>query len=136
MAIADKERVNHEEKARIIDVIGHVEGKNAIIVDDFSISGGTLIELAHNLKTRGVKRIFACLSHTLLNEVGVKKLEESPIELLITTDSVNNPHIKSSSKIKIISVAPLFAETIARIDRRESVSPLFEEVPKKVLDNM
>jgi len=136
VAIGDKERVNHEENAKIIEVIGDVEDKNAIIVDDFSISGGTLIDLAHNLKSRGVKRIIACLSHTLLNDVGVKRLEKSPIELLITTDSVNNPYIKTSSNIKILSVAPLFAETVARIDRRESVSSLFEEVPKKVLDNM
>jgi ribose-phosphate pyrophosphokinase len=136
VAIADKERMGHDEKAKIIDVIGEVEGKNAIIVDDFSISGGTLIDLAHNLQARGVNRIFACLSHTLLNHAAVKKLKESPIELLITTDSVNNPYIKNSAKIKILSVAPLFAETIARIDRRESVSPLFEQVPRKVLNSM
>ena len=74
----------------------------------------------------------AALSHTLLNEDGVARLEESPIELLITTDSVNNPAIQWSSKIKIISVAPLFAETVDRINKGKSVSPLFIEVPDRV----
>jgi len=134
VAIGDKQREGHDEKAKVIEIVGNVEGKNALIVDDFSISGGTMIDLAYELKDRGVKKVFACLSHTLLNQSGVKKLTESPIELLITTDSIDNPHINNSPKIKIISVAPLFAETIARINRRESVSSLFEEMPKKVLD--
>lgn len=136
IAIGDKEREGHDENAKIIEIIGNVEGKNAIIVDDFSISGGTLIDLAYSLKERGVNRVFACLSHTLLNAAGVKKLEDSPIELLITTDSINNPYIKESSKIKVLSVAPLFAETIARIDRRESVSSLFEAVPEQVISSI
>jgi len=110
-----------------------VEGKNALIVDDFTISGGTLINLAGELKNRGVKKIFACLSHVLLNEKGVANLENSEIEKLISTDSVYNPHLLSSRKIRIISVAPLFAEAIRRIHRQESVSPLFNEVPIGVI---
>lgn len=136
VAIGDKEREGHDENAKIIEIIGDVEGKNAIIVDDFSISGGTLVDLAYSLKEKGVKRVIACLSHVLLNAKGVQKLEESPIELLITTDSVNNPYIKDSSKIKVISAAPIFAEAISRIDRKESLSPLFDEVPKTVLESI
>ncbi|WP_330680769.1 ribose-phosphate diphosphokinase [Vallitalea longa] len=133
VAIGDKEREGHDENAKIIEIVGNVEGKNALIVDDFSISGGTLIDLANELRKRGVKKIYASLSHILLNEKGVAKLKDSPIEKLISTDSVYNPYIMDCKKIKIVSVAPLFAETINRIHKRESVSPLFEKVPKKVI---
>lgn len=133
VAIADKERDDHNENAKIIEIVGNVKDKNVLIVDDFTISGGTLIDLASELKKRGAKRILACLSHILLNEKGVKRLDNSVIERLISTDSVNNPHVLNSKKVKIISAAPLFAETIGRIHRRESVSPLFTEAPMEVL---
>ncbi|MEA4961061.1 ribose-phosphate diphosphokinase [Lutispora sp.] len=133
VAIGDKEREGHDENAKVIEIIGNVEGKNALIVDDFTISGGTLTSLAGELKNRGVKKIFACLSHVLLNEKGVANLENSEIEKLVSTDSVYNPHLLSSRKIRIISVAPLFAEAIRRIHRQESVSPLFNEVPIGVI---
>ncbi len=135
VAIGDKEREDHLENAKIIEIVGEVEGKNALIVDDFSISGGTLVDLATELKRRGAKKIIACLSHILLNEKGIKKLKESPIEMLISTDSVNNPYVESCDKINLISVAPLFAETIRRIHNRESVSPLFNKVPVEVIDS-
>lgn len=135
VAIGDKTRQGHDEKAEILEIIGDVNGKNVVIVDDFSISGGTLIDLSRALKEKGAKRILACLSHILLNEEGVKKLEDSPIELLISTDSVNNKKVLDSDKIKLISVAPLFAEAVYRVHNRVSVSPLFNELPKKVIDN-
>ncbi|QUI23564.1 ribose-phosphate diphosphokinase [Vallitalea pronyensis] len=135
VAIGDKEREDHSENAKIIEIVGEVKGKNALIVDDFSISGGTLVDLAIELKNRGAKKIIACLSHILLNEKGVEKLENSPIEMLISTDSVNNPYVESCDKVKLVSVAPLFAETIRRIHNRQSVSPLFKEVPIEVLDS-
>lgn len=135
VAIGDKTRKGHDEKAEILEIIGDVNGKNVVIVDDFSISGGTLIDLSRALKEKGAKRILACLSHILLNEEGVKKLEDSPIELLISTDSVNNKKVLDSNKIKLVSVAPLFAEAVYRVHNRVSVSPLFNELPKKVIDN-
>ncbi len=134
VAIGDKERDGHDENAKIIEIVGNVQGKNALIVDDFSISGGTLIDLADELKERGAKRIYACLSHVLLNKKGVLRIENSIIEKVISTDSVYNPYIIGSEKIKIVSVAPLFAETINRIHYRESVSCLFDKVPVEVLE--
>lgn len=134
LAIGDKERITHDENASIVEIVGDVKGKNAVIVDDFSISGGSLINLAAELKKRGAKKIIACISHILLNDEGVKRLMDSDIELLISTDTVNNPYIGNCDKIKIISVAPLFAETIWRINNRESVSTLFKEVPIHILD--
>ncbi len=132
VAIGDKARRNHDEHAEILEIIGEVNGKNVMIVDDFSISGGTLIELAKGLKERGAKRIIACISHILLNQKGIDRINKSEIEMLISTDSVENPYVGASDKIQIISVAPLFAEAIQRIHSRESVSPLFDTVPEKV----
>lgn len=134
--IGDKTRVDHTEQAEILELIGEVKGKNAVIVDDFSISGGTLIDLAHTLKARGALRIFAFLSHVMLNEKGLARLEESPIEQLICTDTVDNPFAKASAKVKIISVAPLFAETMKRIHARASVSVMYDVIPREVLDEI
>lgn len=132
LAIGDKTRKQHDECAEMLELIGDVRGRSAVIVDDFSISGGTLIELAKLLIERGATRIVACLSHLLLTEESVKKLEASPIELIIGTDSVDNPYIRHSRKIRTVSVAPLFAEAVTRIHNRESVSPLFTAVPGRV----
>ncbi|HYH04449.1 MAG TPA: ribose-phosphate diphosphokinase [Bacillota bacterium] len=131
--IGDKTRKDHTERAEVLELIGNVDGKNAVIVDDFSISGGTLVDLARFLKERGAKRVIACLSHILLNPNGVAKIEASEIEKVISTDTVANPHVKASPKIDIVSVAPFFAESILRIHNRESLSPIFEKIPERVL---
>ena len=133
VAIGDKRRLYHNENAEILEIIGDVNDRDALIFDDFSISGGTLVDLARGLKERGARRIFAGLSHILLNDSGVKRIENSPIEELVSTDSVNNKMITDSRKIKLVSVAPLFAETIYRVHNGISVSSLFKGVPKKVL---
>jgi len=136
VAIGDKMRYGHDENAHVLSIIGDVKGKNCMIVDDFTVSGGTLVDMAYALKERGAKRIIACLSHVVLREKGVRAIEESPIELLIGTDSVQNPYLAKSSKFVTVSVAPLFAEAVLRIHEKESVSPLFSKVPKKVVDEI
>jgi ribose-phosphate pyrophosphokinase len=126
VAIGDKTRFAHDEKAQILDIIGDVAGKTAVIVDDFAISCGTLAEIARVLQRHGAKRILACVTHALLGSKGVNLLEGSPIEQLLVTDTLENEHVRSCSKAKIISVAPLFAQAINIIQRRESLSLLFE----------
>ncbi len=135
VAIGDKTRYAHDENAKILELIGDVEGKNCMIVDDFSISGGTLVDIANVLKIKGAKRIFACLAHNILREAGVKKIEDSPIEMVISTDTVENQYTLYHPKMVTVSVAPLFAEAVYRIHERVSVSPLFAKVPKKVVDD-
>ena len=76
-----------------------------------------------------MKRIFALLSHNIISEAGVKRIENSPIELVVSTDTVINPNIQNNPRFKTISVAPLFAETIMRFYNCESISPLFSSVP-------
>jgi len=130
VAIGDKQRSDHSENAELLEIIGDVEGKNALIVDDFTISGGTLVNLAYQLKQRGVKRIFAALSHNIISAKGVEKIENSPIEMVISTDTVPNENIIGHDKFKTLSVAPMFAETIRRYHNYESINDLSIELPE------
>ena len=126
VAIGDKTRTGHDENARILEIIGDVRGKNAMIVDDFTISCGTLIDTARALKEKGAKRIFACVTHDLLGENGLKCLEDSPIEELLTTDTVENALAQIHPKVTVVSVSHLFAQAISIIHNRESLSQLFD----------
>ena len=128
VAIGDKTRKCHDEKAEILELIGNVEGKNCLVVADFTISGGTLIDIARVLEAR----IGACLGHVMVREKGVEKIENSPLEFIISTDSVENPYILTSEKFITVSVAPLFAEVVHRIHRKESLSSVFDSVPESV----
>ncbi|HOR13514.1 MAG TPA: ribose-phosphate diphosphokinase [Clostridia bacterium] len=135
VAIGDKMRSGHDENAKILEIIGEVKGKDCVIVDDFSISGGTLIDVAHGLKDKGAKHIYAALSHNVLNAESIKRIEKSPIELLLSTDTVECPEAEGSEKIKIISAAPMFAQSVKIIHDRAPMSSLFRrEFTKRMLD--
>jgi ribose-phosphate pyrophosphokinase len=125
LAIANKERNAHDEKAEVLEIIGEVEGRTALIVDDFTISGGTLAEAAQRLRERGAKRIFAMVSHGVFSVGSMERINDSPIERLLVTDSIETQPIVLSSKIELVSIAPMLGEAIRRIDRRESISVLF-----------
>jgi ribose-phosphate pyrophosphokinase len=125
LAIADKRRVDHSESAEIIDLIGSVEGRTALIVDDFTISAGTLVDASRVLMERGAKSVYAVVSHGLLTESAMARLDASPIQRLFMTDSVETQPAALSEKVEVISVAGLFGEAIRRIAHRESVSVLF-----------
>ncbi len=125
-AIADKRRTAHDESAEILDVLGSVEGMTALIVDDFTISGGTLVDAARALIDRGAASVYAAVSHGLLSGDASERLDESPIEKLFITDSVETQPATLSAKVEVISVAPLFGEAIRRIANRESISVLFD----------
>lgn len=134
LVIGNKVRKTHDEKAEIHEVIGDVQDMNVIIVDDFTISGNTVVNFSRALKRMGARHIYLCLSHILLNREGLANIEKSPIELVVSTDSVYNPVTEQSKKIKIVSVAPLFGEAITRMIHGESISELFEHVPSRVLE--
>jgi ribose-phosphate pyrophosphokinase len=125
-AIADKRRVDHTESAEIVELIGSVEGRTALIVDDFTISAGTLVDAARVLIERGATSVYAAVSHGLLAGDATERLEASPIERLFMTDSVETQPVPLSPKVEVVSVAGLFGEAIRRIARRESISVLFE----------
>jgi len=125
VVIGNKSRQDHNEKAEVLDIIGEVLGKNVLIVDDFTISGGTLIEMAYACRARGAKDIYACVSHGVLTKGSVARIADSPIKELVMTDTIGYRYEPLSTKVKVVSVAPLFADAIISIHRRESVSRLF-----------
>ena len=125
-AIADKERTDHSETAHMLDLIGDVDGKTALIVDDFTITAGSLVDAARIVSDRGAAQIYAMVSHGLLTETAVERLADSPIERLFITDTVETQPVALPDKVEVISVAALFGEAIRRIHRRESISILFE----------
>jgi ribose-phosphate pyrophosphokinase len=125
-AIADKRRIDHSESAEIIELIGSVEGHTALIVDDFTISAGTLVDAARVLVERGATSVYAAVSHGLLAGPAMERLDESPIERLFMTDSVETQPAELSDTVEVVSVAGLFGEAIKRISSRESISVLFE----------
>jgi ribose-phosphate pyrophosphokinase len=125
LAIADKVRKGHGETAELVEIIGDVDGRDAVVVDDFTISAGTLVEAAEQLVARGARSVTAVVTHGVFSEGSMARLDRSPIERLIATDSIETQPVELSPKVSIVSVAPLFAEAIGRIHRRESVSVLF-----------
>lgn len=126
-AIADKRRVDHTETAEVVELIGEVEGRTALIVDDFTVSAGTLVDAARVVTERGATAVYAAVSHGLLAGAATEKLAASPIERLFITDSVETQPDELSPKVEVVSVAGLFGEAIRRIARRESISVLFEQ---------
>jgi ribose-phosphate pyrophosphokinase len=127
LAIADKLRKGHAEIAEVVEVIGDVADRDVVVVDDFTISAGTLAEAAEQLVMRGARTVTAAVTHGVFAEGSMERLDGSPIERLIVTDSIETQPVELSSKVTVISVAPLFAEAIARIHGRESISVLFQD---------
>src|SRR5918999_128832 len=127
LAIADKVREGHVETSEVVEIIGEVADRDAVIVDDFTIGGGTLVEAAEQLVARGARSVTAVVTHGVFAEGSMERIDASPIERLICTDSIETQPVELSEKVAVVSVAPLFAEAIARIHRRESISVLFAE---------
>jgi ribose-phosphate pyrophosphokinase len=134
VAIADKNRSCHDERAEILDVMGQVAGRNALIVDDFSISGGTVAELAAALKRKGARRVYACLTHLPLSEAGARRIEGSELEFLVATDTVPPRPDLSPERFRIVSAAPLFAEAVRRMAEHRAIGDLMEELPPGLLE--
>ena len=126
-ALADKTRPGHGEEVEVTDVIGDVSGRDAVLVDDFIASGGTLVEVATMLLERGARSVYAAATHGLFSGNAVERLDASPIERVIVTDTVESQPVPLGAKVHVVSVAPLFAEAIRRIHGRESISVLFED---------
>jgi ribose-phosphate pyrophosphokinase len=124
-AIADKRRVDHSETAEVIELIGSVAGRPALIVDDFTTSANTLVSAAEVLVDRGATAVYAAVTHCLLTPSAVDRLVDSPIERLLITDSVETHQVDLPAKVEVVTVAGLFGEAIRRIARRESISVLF-----------
>lgn len=125
IAIIDKRRPE-PNVAEVMNVIGDVEGRNIIMIDDIIDTAGTIVQGAKSLKDRGANDIYICCTHPVLSGPALSRLEESPIKEIIVTNTISVPQEKMISKIKVLSVAPLLGEAIIRIHEDMSVSKLFD----------
>ena len=126
IAIIDKRRPE-PGVAEVMNLIGSVEGKTAIMVDDMVDTAGSLTEGARALMKFGAKAVYACCTHPVLTEPAISRIADSDITELIVTNTIPLPPEKRHPKIKVLSVAPILAETILRIYNELSVSQLFED---------
>ncbi len=124
LAIVAKRRKSATE-IESMTVIGEIKGKTVLMVDDLTETAGTLTAAAKLLHERGAKKILACVSHAILNDLGIDRLRKSVIDELITTDTVLRPKIDGVN-ITTLSVASLLGEAIKRIHNNSSVTSLFE----------
>jgi ribose-phosphate pyrophosphokinase len=125
LAIIDKRR-EEANVAEVMNVVGEVEGRHCLLVDDLIDTAGTLVKGAEALLEQGAKSVSACATHAVLTGPAVERIEESPLREVLFTNSIPLPEeAKGSSKIKSLSVAPLLARAIQSIHEETSVSILF-----------
>ena len=127
LAIADKERMDHHGSMVVRHVTGDVRGRSALIVDDFTIAGGTLAEVAEKLTELGASDVYAAITHGVFTQQCMERLDASPIRRLLVTDTIETQPVQLSPKVQFVSSAPLFGEAICRIHTRRSISVLFDD---------
>jgi ribose-phosphate pyrophosphokinase len=125
LAIIDKRRPRPNESV-VMNIIGDVDGRTCVLVDDMVDTANTLCEAAHALKARGAVKVCAYCTHPVLSGPAMERIERSDLDELVITDTIPlRPDAQASSKIRVLSVAELLAETIRRIAEEDSVSSLF-----------
>ena len=125
LAMIDKRR-EAAGHAEVMNIIGDVEGRNCVIVDDMVDSAGTLCEAARSLTEQGAQAVYAAITHPVLSGPAQKRIVESPIVEMIVTDTIPlRVEVRDTGKFHVVSVAGLLGEAIRRINNEESVSSLF-----------
>lgn len=125
LAIIDKRRPE-PNVSEVMNIIGDIKGKTAIIIDDIIDTAGTIVLGANALVEYGVKEVYACCTHPVLSGPAMQRLEESPFKEVVVTDTIPLTHPNPSSKLRTLSVAPLMGEAIIRVHEELSISKLFE----------
>ena len=125
LAIIDKRRPK-ANVSEVMNIIGDIEGKNVILIDDMIDTAGTICNAADSLKERGALGVYACCTHGVLSGPAIERIQNSAIEQLVVLDTISIPEDKLIDKIHQISVAPIFADAIRRIHEDLSVSKLFD----------
>ena len=125
IAIVDKRRPE-PNKSEIMNIIGDIEGKNCILMDDMIDTAGTITNAANALKDLGALSVNACATHAVLSGPAIERIQSSAIEELVLLNTIPLPEEKKTDKMKVISVAPLFAEDMTRVFTNGSISTLFE----------
>ncbi|MDR7855665.1 ribose-phosphate pyrophosphokinase [Tissierella sp.] len=125
IAIIEKRRPK-ANVAEVMNIIGDIDGKNVILIDDIIDTAGTITQAASVLKNFGAKKVYGCATHGVLSGPAIERIEKSELEKFIITDTIPLLEDKRIKKIEVVSVAPIFAKAIKRIHDNESVSTLFE----------
>lgn len=125
IAIIDKRRPE-PNKSEIMNIIGNIEGKNCIIIDDMIDTAGTISNAANALKDLGATAVFACATHPILSGPAIERLDKSAIEELVLLNTLPLAEEKKLDKMTFLSVAPLFAEAMTRVFTNGSISKLFD----------
>jgi ribose-phosphate pyrophosphokinase len=125
IAIIEKRRPK-ANVSEVMNVIGEIEGKNVILVDDIIDTAGTIVKAASVLKSFGAKKVYGCATHGVLSGPALDRIHNSELEKFVITDTIPLSDEAKIDKIEVVSVAPLFAEAIKRINSNESVSIIFE----------
>ena len=126
LALIDKRRDDNNDSAKAANIIGDVKGKTALIFDDEVSTAGTLVEAAKILAEHGAKEIYAAATHGVLVGPAIERIQNSPIKELVVTNTIPLEDEKMIDKIKVVSIAPLFAEAIKRINEEQPLGDLFE----------
>ena len=125
VAIVDKRRTK-PNVSEIMNIIGDIEGKTAILVDDMIDTAGTITNAANAIKQLGAREVYACATHPVLSGPAIQRIQDSEIKQMVLLNTIPIPPEKRIEKMKLLSVAPLFAETMMRVFNNESVSNLFD----------
>lgn len=127
IAIVDKRR-SHDvaNESQVMDIVGNIQGRTAILVDDIIDTAGTICHAADGLMERGCKRVFACATHAVLSGKAMECISKSAIERLIFSDTIPLTEAKKTEKILQLSIAPAFAEAIRRVHEELPLSQMFE----------
>jgi ribose-phosphate pyrophosphokinase len=126
LAIVEKRRIGNADKSETLTVIGEVEGKRALLVDDEVDTGGSLTSAASALKEYGATEIYACCTHAILSGPAVQRIASSNLKELVVTDTVPVPDSKKIGKITVLPLASLIGEAIHRIHAGLSVGAMFQ----------
>jgi ribose-phosphate pyrophosphokinase len=125
MAIIEKRREANDDRAEVVNVIGEVRGKRAIVVDDEIDTGGTMVETAKALEREGALEMYGCATHGVLSDPAIERLRDSAFKEVVITDTIPLVPANRLDKIKVLTVAPLIGEAITRIHQGDSVGALF-----------
>lgn len=125
VAIVDKRRPK-PNVSEIMNIIGDIEGKTAILVDDMIDTAGTITNAANAIKKLGAKEVYACATHPVLSGPAIQRIQDSEIKQMILLNTIPVPPEKRIEKMKILSVAPLFAETMMRVFNNVPISDLYD----------
>ncbi|MFC1768321.1 ribose-phosphate diphosphokinase [Nanoarchaeota archaeon] len=131
IAMIDKRRPR-QNHAQVMNIIGDVKDKNVIMVDDMIDTAGTITLGAEELKKRGAKDIYVCATHGVLSGPAIERLEKAPIKEVIISNSIELPEENKIDKIKVISLAPLIADTLKTINEREPMGVMFDNLYKQM----